>query len=243
MSTRCSSTKFYSLWECASRFFEDWFLCDWIPAFILKETYFGGPKHAEHSNRIWLAYANSQRSGWLFSSDDSWQIPMILPVFPGPKCQVKLPLAALAARFILKKECRCKIFPALRLLGSVKSNMMIFLEMSPCHCDCGTLLFISARLTGILDRNGSQCWWSVVPAHALRQGAPGRTMPEEYPPKSARHVYVFLLLMYVDVSSATWFIEVHHATFCQVSGDSPQQNTVLSTRSWNPKHSYLRLWQ
>ena len=50
--------------------------------------------------------------------------------FQGPKCQVKLPLAALAARFILKKECRCKIFPALRVLGSVKYNMMIFWR---CH--------------------------------------------------------------------------------------------------------------
>ena len=29
--------------------------------FVQKKTYFG-PKHAEHSNRIWLAYANSQRS-------------------------------------------------------------------------------------------------------------------------------------------------------------------------------------
>jgi len=53
--------------------------------FFQKKTYFGGPKHDEHSNRIWLAYANSQRSGWLFSSDDSWQIPLILPVFPGPE--------------------------------------------------------------------------------------------------------------------------------------------------------------
>ena len=53
--------------------------------FFQKKTYFGGPKHAEHSNRIWLAYANSQRSGWLFSSDDSWQIPMILPAFQGPE--------------------------------------------------------------------------------------------------------------------------------------------------------------
>lgn len=227
---------------CFPNFWRLFLFCDWMPAVFSKENIFWRTETPWALKQGWRMQIHKDPVGCLLRMilcKSLWSCRF----FQGPKCQVKLPLAALAARFILKKECPCKFFPALRLLGSVKYNMMIFLEMSPCHCDCGTLLFIPARLTGILDRNGSLCWWSVVPAHALRQGAPGRTMPREYPPKSARLVYVLLLFMYVDVSSATWFIQVHHSTFCQVSGDSPQQNTVLSTRSWNPKHSYLRLWQ